>query len=186
MQQGVRLTLLTVPEQNPFSRNQDQIGRIAQGSQSCHSSNSLQHSVTMNLLHFPPHFIVSLASLLVGSQRPKKGTQGESSRISSATYCFTQCKGRTHARRDSVLTCNNNLAVLLQQRVCGSWRQQGSDGFSCDGWEKFWGVLKARSLDVHFTIATFNSKNKSVITISLSYCGANWICWKYRAKQIIW
>lgn len=59
-------------------------------------------------------------------------------------------------------------------------------GFSCDSWEKFWRILETRSLDVHFTIATFNSKNKSVITISLSYCGANWICWKYRAKQVIW
>lgn len=67
------------------------------------------------------HFILSLSSLLFGSLRPKKGTRGKSSRISSVTYWCTQCKGCSHARQTSVLTCSNKgLAVPLQQRLCGS------------------------------------------------------------------
>lgn len=142
------------------------------------------------------HFILSLSSLLFGSQRPRKGTQGESAVQPIAWHSAKNAPMQGKAQSSPVprtwqSCCSTEYVAPEDSRVqplpcslCPAACWPG--GFSCDSWEKFWRILETRSLDVHFTIATFNSKNKSVITISLSYCGANWICWKYRAKQVIW
>lgn len=136
--------------------------------------------MTMNLLHFPHFFI---ASLLIDFWVPKAIIHRESSKISSTTCCFTQCKGCTHARRNSFLSCNNNLACVLCPSTPAGMLLLGTavptlypaacwpTGLCRDRWEKFWRVLKARLLELCFTTAAFNSKSKSVITTGSSGYG---------------